>query len=49
MKARKILASLLAALMLIAVFGPVTAFAGSYVIMEEGGWQFRYYLNGVIE
>ena len=49
MKTKKILASLLAALMLIAAFGPVTAFAGSYVNMEEGGWKFRYYFNGVIE
>ena len=50
MKTKKWLAALLAAVMLIAAFGPATAFAEAHVdIQDWNGWNYRYYLSGYIE
>ena len=49
MKAKKLLIALLAAVMLIAAFGPTTALADTYFTWHDYGWYGRYYLNGHIE
>ena len=49
MKLKKRLAALLAAVMLIAAFGPATAFAGGSMEWYSNGWWYRYYLCGSID
>lgn len=49
MKLKKRLAALLAAVMLIAAFGPATAFAGGSMECYSNGWRYRYYFCGSID